>query len=91
LGGGEGGGLVGVGIVDGDVERLVADLPEEGAGSLKGNRLVRAVACPCWKLPITHAKTRGEHARRDDQIRHDVGRHAERKHDRFTSIYNTHY
>lgn len=36
FGGGEGGGFVGVGVVDGDVEGLVGYLPEEGAGRLGG-------------------------------------------------------
>ena len=35
FGGGEGGGFVGVGVVDGDVEGLVGYLPEEGAGRLE--------------------------------------------------------
>lgn len=39
MGGGEWGGLVGVGIVDGNVERLVADLPEKNAGRLEGIEL----------------------------------------------------
>lgn len=36
FGGGEGGGFVGVGVVDGHVEGLVGYLPEEGAGRLAG-------------------------------------------------------
>jgi hypothetical protein len=48
LGGGEWGGLVGVGIVDGDVERLVTDLPEKSAGRLGGNMLVRVG----YRVPI---------------------------------------
>ncbi len=36
-GGGEGRGLVGVSAVDGDVEGLVGDLPEEGAPCLEGD------------------------------------------------------
>ena len=38
FGGGEGGRLVGVGGVDGDVERLIGYLPEEGAGCLSDIR-----------------------------------------------------
>lgn len=33
-GGGDGGGLVSVGTVDGDVERLIGYLPEQGARGL---------------------------------------------------------
>jgi hypothetical protein len=40
LGGGEGGGFVGVGVVDGDVEGLVGYLPEEGSGRLERGGLV---------------------------------------------------
>lgn len=45
-GGGEGGGFVGVGAVDGDVEGLVGYLPEEDAACLFLN--VSASRCGSW-------------------------------------------
>lgn len=45
-GGGEGGGFVGVGAVDGDVEGLVGDLPEEDAAGLSSHE--SAIAVTVW-------------------------------------------
>ena len=45
---GEGGRFVGVGVVDGDVEGLVTDLPEESAGCLYCQYIFRSIYVQIW-------------------------------------------
>ena len=82
---GQGRGLVGVGVVDGDVERLVSNLPQNGAGGLLSL---------AWKphtrylleFPSTHPQSWRQHTGRDDQVGQHKGRHAKWQHHRLARV-----